>query len=196
MGKNNYKIIIPFTQSQDLELSSRLLDKQLESGISNMQLESKKEATTGNTFDLSLSEENPNSEKIQTSMLRVIKSAQQVFSHILSNQRVFIVTTPTGIQLVKLEQILYFEYSNPKKQWVLFLTDQTSVLLKRKTNARDIIELTPTLFKISQQHIINLEHLKAIDDKTCKFSVPTPGTHELIISRNYLKLLQENIRMI
>jgi len=196
MGKNNFKIIIPFTQSQDLELSSRLLDKQLESEISNMQVETKKEATTGNTFDITLTKENPIPEKIHTSMLRVIKSAQQAFSNILSNQRVFLITTPTGFQLVKLEQILFFEYSNPKKQWVLFLTDQTSLMLKLKTNARDITELTPALFKISQQHIINLDHLKSIDGKTCKFSVPIAATHELIISRNYLKLLQENIRII
>jgi DNA-binding LytR/AlgR family response regulator len=196
MGKDNYRIIIPFTQSQDLELTTRLLDKQSESIVTSSHFELQKEATTGETIYIPSLEYPLPDEKVPVSMLQVLKSTQQAFSHILSSQCTFLVATATGFQLVKPKHIFYFEYVRPKKQWVLILTDQTCLLLKRNTVANDILEFSPALFRISHQYIINLNHLKAIEGVICKFSFPTPNNQELKISRGYFKALQESLRMI
>jgi len=195
MVKENYRIIIPFTHALDLELTPRLIDKQAELNNVTFQNELHKDAVNVEAINVSTVDFS-SKEKMPAAMIQVIKTTQQAFSQLLSNQFTFLVATSTGFQLVRVDQILYFEYSKQKKQWVVFLYDQTSLLLRRNTVASDILNFSPSLFRISQQHIVNLDFLKLIDDKICKLTVPTLDAQTLIISRSCLKLLQEKIKVV
>jgi DNA-binding LytR/AlgR family response regulator len=140
--------------------------------------------------------EYPLPDVMPANILRVIKTTQHALTQAFLGQRSFFVATATGFQLVKTDQMLYFEYSGTKKQWFIVLTDQNCLMLKRHTKASDILKFSPTLYRISNQHIINLDFLKAIEGRTCKFTIPTADNVELIISRGYFKSLQEIIKMI
>jgi two-component system LytT family response regulator len=121
----------------------------------------------------------------QTSMYQMNKST-----------RIYLIATITGFQKLRLDQIGYFEYQKDKKQWIVVLTDHSRLQLKRNTKAEDIINYSSSFIQINQNHIINLDYLSNIDDKICKLFPPFHKEDSLVISRTYLKTLQEKYELI
>jgi len=108
----------------------------------------------------------------------------------------FLIATVSGYQKLRPDQIGYFEYQKGKKQWFVVLTNQSRLQLKRNTKAEDIINYSPVFIQINQSQIINLDYLSVIDDKICHMFPPFHKENTLIISRNFLKALQERFKLI
>ena len=108
----------------------------------------------------------------------------------------YLIATITGYQKLRLDQIGYFEYQKKKKQWLVVLTDLTRLQLKRNTKAEEIINYSPNFIQINQSQIINLDYLSNIDDKICQLLPPFHKENSLVISRTFLKELQEKYEMI
>jgi two-component system LytT family response regulator len=123
-------------------------------------------------------------------------SFQTSISQMNKSTRIYLIATITGFQKLRLDQIGYFEYQKDKKQWIVVLTDHSRLQLKRNTKAEDIINYSSTFIQINQNHIINLDYLSNIDDKICKLFPPFHKEDSLIISRTFLKALQEKYEMI
>jgi len=120
---------------------------------------------------------------------------KETISALLPEKRRFMIATATGYQLLRTEDIGYFEYHSIRKIWFVTLEDSKKLQLKRGTKADDILGLSSSFIQISQQHIINFDYLSFIDGQSCLLSPPFESV-ELKISRNYLKLLQERFESI
>ena len=93
--------------------------------------------------------------------------------------------------LMPLEEIGYFEYLKDKRQWQVVLFNQTRLNLKRNTKAEDIIGYSQAFIQISQSAIVNVNYLAMIDGKCCQLYPPFHDKSDLVISRSFLKGLQD-----
>lgn len=110
---------------------------------------------------------------------------------LLPQQGMFMISTVTGFKLLRLEEIGYFEYLKDKRQWQVVLFNHTQLNLKRNTRAEDIISYSPAFMQISQSAIVNINYLALIDGKCCQLYPPFHDRSDLVISRSFLKDLQE-----
>lgn len=128
------------------------------------------------------------------------ESAQAVFqnaiSHLHPTNCAFLIPTITGYQMLRIEQIGYFEYLKLKKQWIVVLSDQNRLQLKRNTSADNILNYSAKFTQISQHHIINFDYLCSIEHKNCRLLPPFEQVKSLDISRSFLKMLQDKFAMI
>lgn len=112
-------------------------------------------------------------------------------SALLPTQGMFAISTVTGFRILRLEEIGCFEYLKDKRQWQVVLYNQTQLNLKRNTKAEDIISYSSAFIQISQSAIVNINYLAVIEGKYCQLYPPFHGKNDLVISRSFLKDLQE-----
>lgn len=112
------------------------------------------------------------------------------------SQHNFLVSTVTGYKMVRVEDIGCFEHNNVRKLWTIFLNDGSQLTLKRGTSAEDILNYSPSFVQICQSIIININYLALIEGKTCCLYPPFDKRTDLVISRGYLKKLQEVLNFI
>ncbi|MDP4278853.1 MAG: response regulator, partial [Bacteroidota bacterium] len=106
--------------------------------------------------------------------------------------RPFMIATLTGLQALRMEDIVYFEYMKDLKYWYVFLNGQKQMHLKRNTTADAILSYSDNFVQINQQQIININYLAMIDsNKICLLFPPYENGTNLIISRNFLKTVQD-----
>ena len=74
--------------------------------------------------------------------------------------------------------------------------NQTKLCLKKNTTAGDIIGYSDAFVQISQSAIININYLAMIKSKQCLLYPPFSDKEDLIISRGFLKELQERFCII
>ncbi len=123
--------------------------------------------------------------------LPLLPSFASSISALMPQQGMFMISTVTGFKLLRLEEIGFFEYLKDKRQWQVVLFNQTRLNLKRNTKAEDIISYSQAFVQISQSAIVNVNYLAMIDGKCCQLYPPLHDKNDLMISRSYLKELQE-----
>ena len=123
-------------------------------------------------------------------------SFQTSISQLSQTNNTYLIATVSGFQKLRPDQIGYFEYLKEKKQWFVVLTNYSRLQLKRNTKAEDIINYSPVFVQINQGQIINLDYLSMIDDKICLLFPPFHKEQNLLISRAFLKALQEKYELI
>ncbi len=110
--------------------------------------------------------------------------------------RSFLIATITGYQLFKVEQIGCFIFDKQQKQWNIVCSGRTRTPIKRTTRAIDILTYSSSFIQTSQQHIINIEYLYAINDRYCKMLPPFNQITDLRVSRIYMKELQNKLNQL
>ena len=188
----NYSFAFPLDHSQCLKVTIQVLEKQimsLENSAQPYRLVSRN-STEKNEIEISGLHELPGN------IVQAINTAHRASGNRTAMPQSFLASTATGYQLLRLNQIVYFEYLTDKKTWIVLLTDQTQLSLKRNTVAETILSYSPDFIRINQQHIINLNYLVRIEDKSCQLSAHIDTKNRLIISRNYMKGLQERVGVI
>ena len=113
---------------------------------------------------------------------------------LMPGRDLFMISTVTGFRFLRLEEIGYFEYL--KRLWQVELFNQTKLCLKKNTTAGDIIGYSDAFVQISQSAIININYLAMIKSKQCLLYPPFSDKEDLIISRGFLKELQERFCII
>lgn len=83
-----------------------------------------------------------------------------------------------------------------RKLWNVYLNDGNVLSLKRGTSAEDILNYSRSFVQISQSMIINIAYLSSIHGKLCRLYPPFDMRTDLLISRGYLKKLQERLNFI
>jgi Response regulator of the LytR/AlgR family len=116
--------------------------------------------------------------------------------HILPSETSFMVATVKGFQVLQVHHIGYFTYHNDRKLWSVALLDGKEIMLKRNTNAKDILGYSGSFVQISQKQIINISYLAAIDGRRCQLYPPFDRIVDLEISRGCLKDIQMRYSMI
>jgi len=190
MVKENYSYAFPLDQSNCLEVTLKVIDKIAGPAEDTSRLNAPDNSGVHSKIEsLDLG-------KIPDKIIQVIQKAQEAFALQASRQHSFMVATPTGFQLLRLNQVVYFDYQPDKKQWVIWLANKTQLPLKRTTLADNILNYSPDFIRINQRQIINLDYLERIDGRSCQLSFHTASEDRLIISRSYLKGLQERVEVI
>lgn len=117
-------------------------------------------------------------------------------SQLIPENRTFLIATITGYITLRQEQIGYFEYAKENKHWYITLQNEKHIQLKRNTKAEDIIKLSKSFAQINQQQIINIDYLAMIEGKKCILYPPYEEKPDLIISRSFLKSVQDKFNLI
>lgn len=192
MNKKNFKFVIPISATECLEVYPKRLptDLQCNSDFLSSYKVYSAESTAIDTYIEVIPDKHQ-----QQEILRILKVTHKGLSCYFDRHETFIVASNSGFQLIRSSQILYFEYAPNKKQWVAHLTDLTCIFLKRNTSANNILDYSASFIRVNHQTIVNLNHLIRIEDNECVMSV-TANNSKLLVSRSYLKHLQETIRMI
>lgn len=196
MENKSYKLIAPLTHTHSVEIISKkhsMPNSMHRPGVKNIKVFETDDEATG------LYAEMDPSERLPKKFIQLIEQTQSILTQYISANRTLMIAPITGYQLLHMNQVVYFQYSKTQKQWSVILTDRSSLLLKRSTIATDILQCSLSslsFFRINHQHIINLGFLSGIDGKVCKLNVSTHNSEELIISRIYLKALQQALIMI
>jgi two-component system, LytTR family, response regulator len=103
----------------------------------------------------------------------------------------FMVVTANGYRMLHISEIGYFEYNAEQRQWEIMLFDQTMIKLKRSTSAEDVQKYSDCFFRINQTIIININYLSHINGRGCYLYPPFENREDFVISRNYLKKIQD-----
>lgn len=124
-----------------------------------------------------------------------VPSFRESVNRLLPDTHTFMVATVVGYQILRLEQIGYFEHIKGDKQWNVVLHNQAKLQLRRNTKAEDILAYCPRFVQVNQQLIINLDYLTLIDGKFCRLDPPFDQKKDLVISRHFFKVLQEKVSL-
>ena len=134
--------------------------------------------------------------KTMASSAQPLPSFASAVGTLMPGRDLFMISTVTGFRFLRLEEICYFEYLKDKRLWQVELFNQTKLCLKKNTTAGDIIGYSDAFVQISQSAIININYLAMIKSKQCLLYPPFSDKEDLIISRGFLKELQERFCII
>ena len=134
--------------------------------------------------------------KTMASSAQPLPSFASAVGTLMPGRDLFMISTVTGFRFLRLEEIGYFEYLKDKRLWQVELFNQTKLCLKKNTTAGDIIGYSDAFVQISQSAIVNINYLAMIKSKQCLLYPPFSDKEDLIISRGFLKELQERFCII
>lgn len=94
-------------------------------------------------------------------------------------------------QPLTLDDIGYFRYNQERKLWEVVCYDGQTQVLRRRTTADIILNYSPSLIQIHKRYIVNIEHIKIIQESRCILDSPLSDINELKISKNYRHSLMQ-----
>ncbi len=86
---------------------------------------------------------------------------------------------------LQLENIAFFRYNQDRKLWEVVCTDNSCYILRHRTTSDLILNYSTDFVQIHKRYIVNINHIKMIQDSTCILTEPLEGNRELKISKNY-----------
>lgn len=110
---------------------------------------------------------------------------------VITNNETFLVSNVTGYVLLRLNQIVYFEYNRSKRLWEIILSDNTRLQLKKKTNAEMILSSSSHFMQLNLHHIINHNHFSHTSDNLVFLNEEFEEFGPFKITRYHMRMLQE-----
>ena len=109
-----------------------------------------------------------------------------------------IIPSPTNdLRFIRPENIGYFRYNPERRAWEAYLCDSpTPIPLRKSISAEQIQESSPSFAQIHQSCIININYLMMIKERYCVLYPPFEQARDLLVSKLYLKRLQERFPML
>lgn len=86
---------------------------------------------------------------------------------------------------MQVENIAFFRYNKERKLWEVVCRDKNSYILRHRTTADVILNYTEDFIQIHKSYIVNINHIKMIQDNTCILNEPLEEIRELKISKNF-----------
>ncbi len=118
-------------------------------------------------------------------------SLKETKLQVITNGDTFLVSNVTGYVLLRLAQIVYFEYNRSKRLWEIVLSDNSRLQLKKKTNAEMILGSSTEFMQLNLHHIINHNHFSHISDNLVFLNDDLNKFGPFKITRYHLRMLQE-----
>lgn len=85
------------------------------------------------------------------------------------------------------DSIAYFRFCQEQRTWAVVCCDGNVYSLRTRTNADLILHYSADFVQIHKRFIVNITHVKMIQDSVCILSVPTCSDDELKLSKAYRK---------
>lgn len=86
---------------------------------------------------------------------------------------------------LRLEDCAFFRYNQGRKIWEIVCVDESVYTLRHRTTADVILNYSSDLVQIHKRYIVNINHIKMIQDSQCILKEPMQYVKELKISKNY-----------
>ena len=107
----------------------------------------------------------------------------------------YVVNTALGFRKIVLSDIVYFEHIKSSKYWRVYLTDMSSLTLRKDTSANDILKLCDTFVQVNQMYVINLRYLAFMRRHDCTLMSPYEGV-TISVSRVFAQSLLDRLTVI
>ncbi len=105
--------------------------------------------------------------------------------------------TVNELLLVSVDEMLLFTYVGESRSWQITMSDGNVHQLKRSVVAEDILTLNPSLVRISNTCIININYLAAVENNSQRCRFYPPFDHiDITFSRRYFGKLKERFDML
>jgi two-component system LytT family response regulator len=91
----------------------------------------------------------------------------------------------------QMQDIAFFRYNKDRKLWEVICTDKNCYILRHRTTSDVILNYSPDFVQIHKSYIVNINHIKKIQDSTCILAEPLEDIKELKISKNYRSSLMD-----
>jgi two-component system LytT family response regulator len=120
-------------------------------------------------------------------------TVEQLLHKLIQDNR-FSVQTISGIEIIKREDVLFFEYLKKERNWQICFTVpeplRMPLQLRATVTSKEILSVSPTFIQINQNCIINLTYLSFIENKSqkCRLNIPLDSPEFKISSRFYRKV--------
>ena len=121
-----------------------------------------------------------------------LASVPQIIPH--ENLRLPIILVVNSLNehlTMQLEDIAFFRYNQERKLWEIICTDNSCYTLRHRTTSDLILNYSLDFIQIHKRYIVNINHIKMIQDNTCILAEPLEKNRELKISKNYRANLME-----
>lgn len=89
------------------------------------------------------------------------------------------------------DSIAYFRFSQEQRTWAAMCCDGNVFTLRTRTNADIILHYSADFVQIHKRYIVNITHVKMIQDSVCVLSVPVGNDEELKVSKAYRKTFMD-----
>lgn len=98
---------------------------------------------------------------------------------------ILVVNAMNEHRTLQLEDIAFFRYNQDRKLWEVVCKDETTYILRHRTTSDVILNYSSDFIQIHKRYIVNINHIKMIQDATCILTEPLEEIRELKISKNY-----------
>lgn len=128
--------------------------------------------------------------RLLSSPLKNAVNVEQSLRKLLAHDSKLAIQTVSGLLFIKQEEVLLFQFNREQRSWQLELTSRHRHKLRTNTTAKDLLAINTAFAQISQDCIVNLNHLASIENKTleCNFYPPFTDVEEVVSHRYYKKL--------
>lgn len=122
---------------------------------------------------------------------------EQSIRRLFADERKFALYTVSCLFLLKRSEILCFQYFKQFRYWQMTLTDMSTHKLRLSTTAKEILNMSNIFIQISQDCIINIDYLAAIENKSLRCRLYPPfDTLDIYISRRNFFKIKERLEII
>lgn len=90
---------------------------------------------------------------------------------------------------LRFDDCAFFRYNQGRKVWEIVCMNGVTYMLRHRTTADVILNYSADLVQIHKRYIVNVNHIKMIQDGVCILNEPLEGNRELKVSKNYRNAL-------
>ena len=90
---------------------------------------------------------------------------------------------------LRFDDCAFFRYNQERKVWEIVCMNGVTYMLRHRTTADVILNYSSDLVQIHKRYIVNVNHIKMIQDGVCILNEPLEGNRELKVSKNYRNVL-------
>ncbi|WP_300813940.1 LytTR family DNA-binding domain-containing protein [uncultured Bacteroides sp.] len=122
---------------------------------------------------------------------------EQSMCQLTGNSNKFAVQTVSSLLLLRHTEILYFQYSNESRCWLMTLTNMEQHRLRLSTKAKDILSLSPSFIRVNTDCILNIDYLSSVENNTLRCVLYAPFNHlNIVVSRRHYSEIKEALRVL
>lgn len=90
---------------------------------------------------------------------------------------------------LRFDDCAFFRYNQERKVWEIVCMNGVTYMLRHRTTADVILNYSADMVQIHKRYIVNVNHIKMIQDGVCILNEPLEGNRELKVSKNYRNAL-------
>lgn len=106
-------------------------------------------------------------------------------------QRIMVVNMLNDHIALEASDIAFFSFNQDRKLWEVVCVDGSHYVLRTRTNADVILHYSADFVQIHKRYIVNVAHVKMIQDGVCILGEPLSDIRELKVSKNFRRMLMD-----